>query len=85
VTTHVGVTVHLSLDKGFNWSDPTSNSGVVRVSGTSRPSQGGGLDADLIAVAVGKATITSTGTVACAPSVACPALARLWTLHITVN
>lgn len=84
VTTHVGVTIHISLDTGFIWGDPTSNSGVIRVSAINRPSQGGGLGARLTAVAVGQADIMSTGTVACAPGQPCPALARLWGLHVTV-
>jgi hypothetical protein len=84
VTTHVGVTIHLVLDTGFNWNDPTSDSGVVQVQNIQRPSTGGGLQADLKASALGQVTVTSAGGVACAPGQPCPALARVWGLHITV-
>ncbi len=84
VTTNVGVTVHVVLDTGFNWSDPTSDSAVVQVENVQRPSTGGGLQADLKAASVGKATLTSTGAVACPPGQPCPALVRLWELHVTV-
>ena len=85
MATHVGVTIHVSLDPGFNWSAPTSNSAVVRVENIQRPSTGGGLQADLKAVAVGQVSVTSTGGVACAPGQPCPALARLWRLDVTVT
>jgi hypothetical protein len=83
LTTHVGVTVHISLDVGFNWSDPRSDSPVVQVAAIQHPA-GGGLESDLRAAAVGQATVTATGTVACGPGKPCPMLARLWSLRITV-
>ncbi len=76
-------TIHVVLDRGFRWDDPRSDSGAVAVGGIMRP-PGGGLDADLRAVAVGKATVTSVGSVACPPEQPCPALARLWGVHVIV-
>jgi hypothetical protein len=84
VTTHVGVTIHVVLDTGFNWDDPKSDSAVIRVGGIQRPPSGG-LRADLSAAAIGQAAVTTTGGVACAPGQPCPALARLWRLDITVT
>ena len=84
VTTHVGVIFHLVLDRGFLWGDPRSDSTLIEVTGIKRPTSGGGLDADLHAVATGHATVTSTGGVACAPDQPCPQLARLWRLDVTV-
>ena len=85
IATHVGVTIHLVLDTGFLWNDPTSNSPVVQVENIQRPAQGGGLQADLKALAVGQATVTSSGGIACPPGQPCPALARVWSLHVTVT
>jgi len=85
ITTHLGVTIHLVLDTGFLWNDPTSDSPAVQVANIERPSAGGGLQADLKAVAVGQATVTSAGGIACPPGQPCPALARLWELHVTVT
>ena len=83
-TTHVGATIRIVLDPGFHWDDPRSNSDAIQVGSIQRP-PGGALEADLHAVAVGQATVTTVGTVACAPGQPCPALARLWKLHITVT
>jgi hypothetical protein len=85
VTTHVGITIHLVLDTGINWNDPTSDSGAVQVENIRRPSTGGGLQADLRAATVGQATVTSAGGLACPPGQPCPALARVWGLHVTVT
>ncbi len=84
VTTHVGVTIHADLAAGYNWSNPASTAAAIEVSSIERPS-GGGLDADLYALHGGQAVITATGTVACAPGVACPALALLWRLDVNVT
>ena len=81
VTAVVGATVQLRLDTGFDWGDPTSDSASVRVEDVRR-SVGGGLDAGLVVVAPGRATVSATGTVACAPGRACPALARLWRVEV---
>jgi len=85
ITTYVGVKIHISLDRGFIWNDPTSDSQVLQVSNIQRPSSGGGLDADLLAEAVGQATLSSAGGIACLPGQPCPALARLWELRVTVT
>jgi hypothetical protein len=79
-----GVTIRLALDRGFAWNDPTSDSSAVQVTGVVRP-PAGGLDATLRAVTTGRATITSSGGVRCAPGGACTALARLWTLVVVVH
>ena len=84
VTTHVGVTIHLGLDRGFIWNDLKSDSSVIEVTNVQRPTSGGGLDADLRAVAVGHAAVTTAGGAACPPGEPCPQLARLWRLDITV-
>jgi hypothetical protein len=83
-TTHVGATIRIVLDPGFHWDDPRSDSDAIQVGSIQRP-PGGALEADLHAVAVGQATVTTVGTVTCAPGQPCPALARLWKLHITVT
>lgn len=54
-----------------------SDSPVVQVANIQRPSSGGGLQADLKAIAVGRATVTSGGGVACAPGQPCPMLPPL--------
>ena len=84
VTTRVGTTVRVSLPAGFNWGDPHSDSAAVTIGNIARPA-GGGLTATLIAAAPGRATVRATGTVACAPGQACPQLARLWALQVTVS
>jgi hypothetical protein len=81
VTAPVGATVRVELDTGFDWGDPVSDAASVRVEDVQRPA-GGGLDAVLAVVATGAATVSATGTVACAPDQACPALARLWSLRV---
>ncbi|MHB8681181.1 MAG: hypothetical protein ACYDA2_03685 [Acidimicrobiales bacterium] len=84
VTTSIGVTIHLALAGGFNWGDPKTDAAVVRVEKIQRPAGGGGLQADVVAVAPGQATVMSTGGVACPPGQPCPMLARLWALHVDV-
>ena len=84
VTMHVGDVIRLRLDRGFIWGDPKSSADIVEVEGIVRPA-GGGLDADLRAIAAGRATVMTTGTVACAPGQACPQLARLWELDVAVT
>lgn len=84
VTTHVGATIHIVLDRGFRWDTPTSDSSAVGVVNVERRSSGR-LDADLRAQSVGQATVSATGSVLCPPGRPCPALARLWSLHVTVG
>jgi len=84
VTTHVGVTIHIVLDPGFRWEIPTSDSSIVEVVNVQRQSSGR-LDADLRATGVGQATVSATGGILCPPGQPCPALARVWALHITVG
>jgi len=84
LTTSVGDVVRVALDAGFTWGDPRSDSTAVVVRDVVRP-PGGGLSATLSAAAVGRATVSSAGTVACAPGHACPQLARLWQVEVTVT
>ncbi len=84
VSTRVGITVHIILDPGFDWETPVSNSNSIEV-GDVVKSSSGGLDADLIATQSGRATVSATGSVICPPRQACPALARLWRLQVTVG
>jgi len=84
VTTRVGASIHIVLDPGFRWDTPTSDSSIVEVVNVERQSSGR-LDADLRATGVGQATVSATGGVLCPPGQPCPALARLWALHITVG
>ena len=84
VTVRSGDTVQLVLSSGFNWNDPVSSSASVRVTDVQRP-DAGGLTAFLVAVAPGRATVSASGTVVCPAEEACPALARLYRLAITVT
>ncbi len=83
VAIHVGATIRIALDPGFRWDTPKSDSSIVEVVNVERQSSGR-LDADLRAAGVGQATVSATGSVLCAPGQPCPALARLWALHITI-
>jgi hypothetical protein len=84
VSTHVGVTIYVVLDPGFNWGTLSSDSSAVEVVNVQRHSSGR-LDADLRALRIGLATVSATGSLLCPPGQPCPALARLWALHITVG
>ena len=84
VSTHVGVTIHIVLDPGFTWGTPSSDSTAVEVVNVKRQSSGR-LDADVRTLRIGLATVSATGSILCPPGQPCPALARLWALHITVG
>jgi hypothetical protein len=84
VSTRVGATVHIVLDPGFRWDNPKSDSNAVEVVNIDRQDSGR-LDADLRAEQVGEATVSAVGAVLCPPGQPCPALARLWAVHITVG
>ena len=84
VSTRVGITIHIILDPGFGWETPVSNSNVIEVADVVRATSGR-LEADLIAAQSGRATVSSAGGVICPPRQACPALARLWRLQVTVG
>jgi hypothetical protein len=84
VSTHVGATIHIVLDPGFRWDTPKSDSSAVEVVNIDRQASGR-LDADLRAERVGQATVSAVGTILCPPGQPCPALARLWAVHITVG
>ena len=66
VTTRVGDTIHVVLNPGLRWSTPMSDSSVLVVENVQRQSPGG-LDADLIAVRAGQASVTAMGTALCPP------------------
>ena len=83
VATHVGAAIHIALDPGFRWDTPKSDSSTIKVVNVERQSSGR-LDADLRAAGVGQATVSATGSVQCAPGQPCPALVRVWALHVTV-
>jgi len=84
VSTSVGASVHIVLDPGFRWDNPTSDSSAVEVVRIGRQASGR-LDADLRAERVGEATVSAVGAVLCPPGRPCPALARLWEVHVTVG
>jgi|GEM_PF-2689895 len=84
VTTRVGDTIHVVLNPGLRWSTPMSDLSAVVVENVQRQSTGG-LDADLIAVHAGRATVTAMGTALCPPGGACPQFIVLWRLHVTVG
>ncbi|HVC69803.1 MAG TPA: hypothetical protein VNC61_06010 [Acidimicrobiales bacterium] len=84
VSTRVGVTIHIVLDPGFNWSTPSSDSSADEVVNVERQSSGR-LDADVRALRIGLATVSATGSILCPPGQPCPALARLWALRVTVG
>lgn len=83
VTMKVGAKAVITLERGLSWATPRGSSGVVAVSEVSRSSQGG-LSATLTAVAIGHATLASLGNIVCPAGTACPALARLWTVHVNI-
>ena len=84
VSTHIGVLIAIVLDPGFDWDTPASDSSAIEVANVVRQSSGR-LDADLIAAQVGQATVSAAGAVLCPAEHFCPALARLWRLHVTVG
>jgi hypothetical protein len=83
VTIEVGARMGVSLDRGFQWGNPQSSSRATTLSAVTHPS-GGGLRATLRATALGRATVTSTGTIICPPGQTCPMLALLWSLRVIV-
>lgn len=84
VSTHVGVIIAVGLDPGFDWDAPHSDSSAVEVTAVVRQPSGG-LHANLVAARVGQATVSASGAVLCQPEQPCPALARLWQLHVSVG
>ncbi len=84
VTTRVGDTIRVVLNPGLRWSTPMSDSSAVEVEDVQRQSPGG-LDADLIAVRTGQATVTAMGAALCPPGDACPQFIVLWRLYVTVG
>jgi len=84
ISVHLGTNVRIRLRSGFRWGYPRSDSRAVVVTTITRDSAG--VDgATLRAVAVGRATIRTTGTVYCKSGVACPDLALLWSLKVIVT
>lgn len=83
VNLKIGAVMGITLDRGFNWSDPRASSTAVTVAGIAKSAKGG-LTATVSANRVGTATLTSVGTIVCPAGVACPALARLWSMRVDV-
>src|SRR5271169_689048 len=77
-----GTSVRLNLNSHFRWSAPTSSSGAVTV--TSTRVAPGGMLGTLHAAHAGTATLHAVGVMVCPAGQACPALALLWTLRVTV-
>ncbi len=78
----VGTSVPLKLSASFRWTKPHSTSDVVKV--TSLHPSTGGLTGLIVARHLGNVTLGSAGVMACAKGNACPDLAMLWTLRVTV-
>ncbi len=84
LATVVGSSFQVSLAGGFHWSTVASSSSALKVSGPDPKTSAGGR-VSIIAKRTGSATLTSTGTMVCAAGVACPALARLWSIDVLVG
>jgi len=84
VVTGVHQSFRVSLPSGFHWGAVTSTSRAVKVTSSTSPATGG-LKATVTGLRVGLATLHSSGSMVCPPGVACPALARLWSLVVLVN
>ena len=80
----VGHSFRLSLSANLRWSDLHASSSALSESVTAGPA-GGGLGALVSAHRTGRATLVATGVMVCATGVACPALARLWSLVVLVG
>ena len=84
VTVKVGTLVKIAFEAGWRWTEPRSNSDAVQIREISTSSNGA-MSAVALAIKVGRATVTSTGTIMCKADVACPALARLWSARFNVT
>jgi hypothetical protein len=84
VTVKVGTLVKIAFDAGWHWSEPRSSSGAVQIHEISTSSNGA-ISAVVLAAKVGRATMASTGFIICKADVACPALARLWSVRFNVT
>jgi hypothetical protein len=84
VVATVGTSASFSLGAHFHWSIPRSSSSSVKVTAKGRARTAGGLTGVFTAVHAGTAMITATGVMVCPTGEACPDLAMLWRLHVTV-
>jgi hypothetical protein len=84
VTAKVGTRVRLVFDPGWRWSYPLSSSAVIQIRAVSLSSNGVN-GAVVVAMRVGTATVSVTGVIICKSNVACPALARLWSVRFRVT
>lgn len=84
VVTAVNESFRVALPIGFRWGAMTSTSRVVRVTSGASPAAGG-LKGTITGLRAGLATLHSAGTMVCPAGVACPALARLWSLVVVVT
>jgi len=71
------------LDPGFRWAAPISSSNSLKVTRVTRSSSNR-MSVTVAALALGRGTLTSEGAMICPAGQACPALARLWMLHVVV-
>lgn len=83
VATLLGASFQATLPSGFRWSAVRSSTDALRVREPGPRAATGGR-VSVVARLLGRATLTSTGTMVCAVGVACPALARLWSLRVLV-
>lgn len=84
IVVSVGDDLILMLDTGFDWSGfEVSDPAVLQATaGAALPASAQGM---YHAARAGEATLSATGTVHCAPNVACPQLARLFRATIRVR
>jgi hypothetical protein len=84
ITLAVRHSFSLSLSSGFRWSGLHASSPALVQSASSGPPNGG-LTSLITAKKVGRVTLQAMGVMVCAPGVACPELARLWSLVVLVS
>lgn len=84
ITLAVRHSFSLSLSSGFRWGVLHASSPALVESASSGPPSGG-LTSLITTKKVGRVTLSATGVMVCAPGVACPALARLWSLVVLVS
>jgi hypothetical protein len=78
----MGDSVAVQLDGSFDWSVQVDHDGVLRRSPLALVQ---GVQAVFDAVAPGQAVISATGSVHCAPGMACPLLAVVWSATVVVT
>lgn len=84
VTVSVGKQVRLVFDTGWRWSNPQSTSAAIEIRTISSTSTGV-KSATVVAMKVGVAKVSMTGTIICKSGFACSDLARLWLVRFQVT